>query len=162
MATTTILAASLTVCAAGWAATHRRLQVVRLDRDLHEQDSHIRGDAAWRLSGHLERLTTSHRARARAVRIHTARIRRALAPQPIHVADTGTHVDTGEIDVRALESSPWWDHVADTSERLEQLRSAWTMREPLGDRIEARIRQMVRWWRPWPVAAVIEPQEWDR
>ena len=56
--------------------------------------------------------------------------------------------------------SPWWSQLPPiTDDRWDQLAAIWTMREPFLERVEARIRQTLRWWTPRFAAAVIDPQK---
>jgi len=87
-----------------------------------------------------------------------------LTPGPDDTPDTAWEVDTGETpivrDVAGMPAwldSPFWAELEPiTDDRWDQLAAIWTMREPLLERVEARVHQTLRWWTPRPLAAVIE------
>ncbi len=61
--------------AATWVACAVHYDAQRYSHRLHEQDSHVRGDAAWRLEHHVRWLIDHPGAAVRAHRFATGRLR---------------------------------------------------------------------------------------
>jgi hypothetical protein len=63
----------------GWWVCTFHHKALRVDRDLHEQDSHVRKDAAWLLAGRMDRWIDNPglaaRTLDRANRLRTGRYR---------------------------------------------------------------------------------------
>jgi hypothetical protein len=62
--------------AVGWGLCALHHRALRTDRDLHEQDAHIRGDRAWALTGRIDRwIDNPNRAWFALQRAHRVRHR---------------------------------------------------------------------------------------